>query len=369
MGAQPAVIEPTPRERKHLLRRAAPDRSQRIRFAVQGLFAALNLWLGLQFYLWVRFYERGGTGLQVPRPAGAEGWLPIAGLMNFKYLLATGHVPAIHPAAMFLFMAFLAMSLLAKKSFCSWLCPIGALSERLWKLGRKIFRGNLRLPSWLDIPLRSLKYLLLAFFVFIICSMSAATLNAFMHTPYGLIADVKMLNFFRDLSQTALIVIVALVLLSMLIENVWCRYLCPYGALMGLASLLSPLKIRRNPAACIDCAKCARACPSALPVDRLIQIRSAECAACMACIAACPAEGALQFSLVPSRTTVAAQPPFWQAWYRRAVGPLALTGLLASIFFGFVLSARAANQWQTHVPPAVYQELVPNANSATHPGF
>ena len=77
--------------------------------------------------------------------------------------------------------------------------------------------------------------------------MSAATIGDFMHTSYGLIADVKMLNFFREMGETAAIVLAALVLLSILVENFWCRYLCPYGALMGLASLLSPLKIRRDP--------------------------------------------------------------------------------------------------------------------------
>jgi polyferredoxin len=369
MGAQPAVMEPAHREKKHLLRRAAPDRSQRVRLAAQAVFVALNLWLGLQFYLWVRFYERGGVGLRVARPAGVEGWLPIAGLMNFKYLLSTSHVPAIHPAALFLFMAFLAMSLLAKKAFCSWLCPIGALSERLWKLGRTIFRGNLRMPRWLDIPLRSLKYLLLAFFAFFVGTMSAAALHEFMYTPYGLIADVKMLDFFREMSQSAAVVLAALVLLSVVIENVWCRYLCPYGALMGLASLLSPLKIRRNPTACIDCAKCARACPAALPVDRLVQVRSAECAACMACIAACPAEGALQFGLATGGTDAGAPRPVRQAWYRRAVGPMALAALLAGIFFGFVLYARATHHWQTNVPDSMYQMLVPSANYAGHPGY
>ena len=48
----------------------------------------------------------------VSRPAGVEGWLPIAGLMNTKYFLLTGHVPEIHPAAMFLFIGFMLMSLL-----------------------------------------------------------------------------------------------------------------------------------------------------------------------------------------------------------------------------------------------------------------
>jgi polyferredoxin len=43
---------------------------------------------------------------------------------------------------MVLFIAFVLMSLLLKKSFCSWLCPVGTFSEYLWKLGRKI--GSLR---------------------------------------------------------------------------------------------------------------------------------------------------------------------------------------------------------------------------------
>ena len=364
MVARAEVLNPASGPKKKLLRRAIPDHSQRIRHSVQLVFVLINVWLGIQFYLWVRFFERGGVGFQVPRPAGAEGWLPIAGLMNFKVLVTTGHIPAVHPAAMFLFMAFVAMSLVAKKAFCSWICPVGAFSESLARLGKRLLRRNFRLSRWIDIPLRSLKYLLLGFFVFIIGSMSAAAIEEFMGTPYGLIADVKMLNFFRDMSGTAAIVIAVLVALSVLVENFWCRYLCPYGALMGLVSLLSPLKIRRNPDACIDCAKCARACPASLPVDKLVQIRSVECTACMACIASCPAEGALQCSLPPGHASVAALPRF-----RRAVTPLAMVGILAVLFFGMILIARATGHWQTHVPQEVYQELVPNANMATHPGY
>lgn len=362
MGTPPAVLDSRLKQKKTLRRRVTADRSQRIRFTVQIVFAALNLCLGVQFYLWTRFYERGGNGLYVPRPAGAEGWLPIAGLMNFKLLLVTGRVPLIHPAAMFLLIAFLLTSLLAKKSFCAWLCPVGALSERIGQLGRALFRRRVRLPRWLDIPLRGLKYLLLAFFVFFIAAMPAASLQSFMQTPYGLIADVKMLNFFRNMSLTAAIVILVLALLSLVIENVWCRYLCPYGALMGLASLLSPLKIRRNAAACIDCGKCTQACPSALPIDHLVQIRSVECTACMTCIAPCPAEGALEFSLPPARSAAPSGP-------RGVLPPLGMVALLAAIFFGTVLFARVTNHWQTNVPRAVYQELIPHANSATHPGF
>ena len=334
------------------VRRSGLDGSQRTRRIVQWLFVALNGWLGIQFILWVRYCERGGVGLNVSRPAGAEGWLPIAGLMNTKYFLLTGHVPAIHPAAMVLFIAFLAMSVLLKKAFCSWLCPVGTLSENLWNLGNRIFGRNLHLPKWVDIPLRGLKYLLLGFFVFVIGAMSAEAIHDFMSTPYGLVADVKMLNFFRDIGQTAAVVIALLVLLSMLVKNFWCRYLCPYGALLGIASLLSPVKIRRDAEACIECGKCARACPSV------------ECTACMACVAACPAQDALQFSLVPKSVATPAE-----RWRRRALSPIALAAVLAFIFFSLVVVAKTTGHWQTNLPQQIYMDLVSHAGEASHPGM
>ncbi|MCL2659328.1 MAG: 4Fe-4S binding protein [Acidobacteriaceae bacterium] len=351
------------KEKPTLVRRAGLDRSQQIRHAVQGLFAALNLWIGAQFYLWVRNIESGGAaGMNVSRPAGAEGWLPIAGMMNAKYLLLTGHVPALHPAAMFLFLAFLLMSLLLKKAFCSWLCPIGTFSEFLWRMGRRVFKRTLRLPRWIDVPLRGLKYLLLGFFIFVIGMMSVESLLDFMRSPYGMIVDVKMLNFFRHMSATAAIVVVLLAALSLVIQNVWCRYLCPYGALMGIASLLSPIKIRRDKEACIDCAKCARDCPSLLPVDRLTQVRSAECNACMICVASCPAQNALQLALPPRRAGS-------ERWLRRTVTPLTLATALVCIFFGAVLYARATGHWQTNIPRSVYEHLVLHADEASHPGM
>src|SRR5437588_362829 len=51
--------------KKGLIRRSRRDQSQRVRHTVQWLFAALNGWIGLQFLLWVRYYERAGNSLFV----------------------------------------------------------------------------------------------------------------------------------------------------------------------------------------------------------------------------------------------------------------------------------------------------------------
>jgi polyferredoxin len=336
---------------KKLVRRVSADTSQAWRLSLQLAFFGLNLWVGIQFYLWVRYYESAGSTIAVSRPAGVEGWLPIAALMNLKYLIVTGEAPRLHAAGMFILIAFLAMSFLLRKSFCSWLCPIGAISEALWRIGRDIFRRNWVIPRAVDIPLRSLKYILLGLFLYAVGSMPADAIAAFLAGPYGVVADVKMLNFFRFMSIGAAVTIAILVVASVFVQNFWCRYLCPYGALMGIASWLSPVRIRRNPEPCIDCGKCAKACPSLLPVDRLIQISSVECTACMICVAECPAEGALALTL-PQRRRV----PAWAA----AV-------VIAALFVGSCGYAMYMGYWDTHLPESVYFELVPNAHELSHP--
>jgi polyferredoxin len=344
------------RPAKKLRKRAGPDYSQPIRRGVQAIFLLLNLWIGIQFYLFVRYYETGGSSFHAARPPGVEGWLPIASLMNLKALLFTGRVPEIHPAGTLLLVAFLAGSWLFRKSFCSWLCPVGTVSEYLARLGRRLFRRGLfprssHLPRLLDIPLRGLKYLLLALFVYAVASMPVIAIRQFLESPYGIVDDVKMLNFFRELGTAGITVMIVLAAGSILIQNLWCRYLCPYGALMGLVSMLSPLRIRRNADLCIDCAKCVRACPSTLPVDRLVSIRSAECTGCLQCVASCPAEGALILA-APRRRRV----PAW----------LVATGV-AGLFLGSYIFGVSTGHWHTHLPDSVYFRLIPHADEFGHP--
>lgn len=345
MGAMETEVK------KRLIRRMTPDRSQKIRRTVQILFLILNIFIGFQFVLFVHYFESGGQSIHTARPPGVEGWLPIAGLMNLKYFLSTGQIPLLHPAAMFLLMIFLVISILLRKAFCSWLCPVGTISEGLWKLGKKLLKQTWALPRWLDVPLRGLKYLLLALFISAVAGMGAASIGAFLSSPYGLVADVKMLHFFQHLSRTGTITLSALVVLSFLVQNFWCRYLCPYGALMGMASLFSPARIRRDKERCIDCAKCTRACPALLQVDKLACIRSAECTACLECVAVCPAEGALNLSLLQ----------------KHRVAPWMIAAGIAVLFFGIIGAAKWRETWKSPIPDAVYQQLIPQLDQLSHP--
>lgn len=333
------------------------------RKATQFLLLAINIYIGVAFWYWVRYFETAGTSVYIPRPGGIEGWLPIAGLMNLRYTLETGFLPPIHAASMLLLVAFILISLLLKKAFCSWLCPVGTLSELLGNLGRKLFGRNFTLPRWLDIPLLSLKYLLLGFFLYIALSMPAQGIQYFLKSAYGIIIDVKMLDFFRHIGSATLISVVVISLLSLFFRNAWCRYLCPYGALLGLFSLFSPFKIRRNADSCIDCGKCAKNCPSKIPVDRLIQVRTVECTGCMTCVESCPVASTLSFSL---QTPPGVKGSGKALWRQTALSGVAMTILVLGILFATIGYAVYANVWDTPVPDHLYFQLIPKAKMIGH---
>lgn len=330
--------------------RRPPARIGQARRIVQVSFLLLNVAVGVAFFRWVVDVERGLEPL-VSRPPGVEGWLPIAGLMNLKYLLLTGHVPDIHPAGMFLLLAFLLISLLFRRAFCSWLCPIGTLSEWLWQGGQELFGRSFRVHRYVDVPLRALKYLLLAAFAWLIASMSADDIRGFLASPYGLVADVKMLDFFRRAGEATIGTVSFLVVLSVLSKNVWCRYLCPYGALVGLVSVASPVRIARHTDTCIDCGKCAKACPSFIPVDTLRNVHTPECTACFSCVAACPVDQALE--LRP-----------WRSQRRLTAGWVA-AGVTA-VFLVVVGYAKVTGGWTGHVSEPMLKELVQRAGSIQH---
>jgi polyferredoxin len=314
--------------------------SQYQRSAVQLAFVVLCIWIGLEFHSFMKWGQSGGQTTFVPRPPGVEGFLPISALISLSYWLQTGIVNSIHPSGLFVFISIVAVSIVLKKAFCSWLCPVGTLSEALWMLGKKLFKRNLTVPRWLDYPLRSLKYLLMAFFVWSIINMDTEALRGFIYSPYNKMADVKMYVFFAGISGVALGTVLVLLLLSVVIKNFWCRYLCPYGALLGITSLLSPLKITRNASTCVDCEICTKACPSNIKVHKAGRVVSDECMSCMACVEVCPVKHTLDMRV--SRTS-------------RPVPTWVYGTLVAGVFVAVTGLAMLTGFWQNSISQEEYQ--------------
>ncbi len=311
---------------------------QPLRVAVQWLFLCFIGYLGVEFYRFV-LYCRGESAVFIPRPDGVEGFLPISALVSLRGWLLTGEINPLHPAGLVLFLTIIGLSLLLKRSFCSWICPVGTLSELCWKGGFNLFRRNFRPPPWLDNVLRGIKYLLLLlFFWSIFVLMAPGAVISFISSDYNKIADIRMLDFFLHPSLFSLIIIGLLLLLSFPVKNFFCRFLCPYGALLGLVSIFSPVKVTRDPQLCVSCGVCSQACPSHLPVMVMERIHSPECIGCWRCIAHCPVHGALEMKL-PGKIVVPG---------------LLFALLVLLLFWGGTMAGKVTGHWQTAIPVSEY---------------
>lgn len=300
------------------------------------------LWLGVRFWQFVHYLHSGGRAPFVERPSGIEGFLPISGLMGVSAWFKGLGINPVHPAAVVIFLTVLAVSLLLRRSFCSWICPVAAISECSWKAGFSLFKRNPRLPRWLDIALRGMKYLLLLFFLVQILPMPAAPLLEFINSDYHKISDIRLLDFFLHISTPALVVILTLLLLSLPLKNPFCRYLCPYGALLGLVAMLSPIRVTRDRGRCVSCGVCSQVCPTYIDVMAKESVASPECIGCWRCVSHCRAQGALSM---------------------RATGRFVVPGILFAllvvlVFWGGSLAGKAAGHWNTSISIEEYLWLV-----------
>jgi len=315
-------------------RREAP----RVRLAVQAGFLLLTVALVWQYHRFVAAVL-AGEPLLPPRPNGAEAFLPIAAVVSLFHLLKTGEYDPVRPAALTILLAVIATSLLLRKSFCAWVCPVGALSEWWSAFGKRCWGRLFRLPAWVDRPLLGLKYLLLAFFLF-----GIARVGDYYYYQFDRHADVGMYGywFWGRFGPTMRIFASVLAVWGLFVHSPWCRYLCPYGALLGLFSRFSPARITRDAVSCTHCGRCARRCPAAIPVDRLDEVRNAECTACLTCVAACPADDTLDLRAAGRRITA-----------RRA----AL--LVLALFFGVMGLAMATGHWRSNLTEEEYRRVIP----------
>lgn len=375
--------------------------SNRFRWIFQIVFLIITIYIGWKFYLFVQYCETGGATKYVSRPPGIEAFLPIGAFMGLKYFLGTGKVDPIHPAGFVIFASILITSFLFQRGFCSWICPVGTISEWGWRFGDWIkSKFNRGVKYWVEIfpvkltcglsmistpivalmlldvvsfesfkspnmkaiyPLmiaaiiipfalprkvwsarvedsiaRAWKYSILAFFVVtILIKMPAQQLEImFTNVPFMKVADVRMLKFFINLSMLAIIIISVIFVFSIFNKNYWCRYFCPYGAMVGIIGWASSLRIVRDKEKCIDCGKCTKACPVYIVVEKKKNVYNLECLACYDCVNVCPVNGALDMKILG---------------IGKKIHYAVYAGLAVGLFVIFMNTARFTGYWYNNI--------------------
>jgi polyferredoxin len=333
-----------------------PERMRLLRVCIQTLAAALlaaALWDFYQYFNWVTYNGPKGGPAFYPRPALLEAFLPVSALAAAKNFFSGYGFDSIHPAGLSIFFAAIIISLTARKSFCGYLCPVGRLCELLSRLGAG---ADKKLGSPLGLPRRpgkliSLliscpKYILLAGLLWMVFArLAPENIRELLDSPYNKTLDSRIWLFFTRPSQEALIGLGVIFAGSMLTPGFWCRGFCPYGALLGLFSLLSPLAVRRDKTNCTYCRRCTRACPTRIAVHEATRVSSPECQGCLECIAACPVEGCLKVQ-AGYRSKNSRSAPVWLI-------PLLCVAVMGTAYF----IALSSGHWYSQMTPPELQTL------------
>ena len=266
-----------------------------------------------------------------------EAYCPFGGIQSLTGYFLNNAMPCTMTSAQAAMGVMLILGIIFfSKLFCSYICPVGTLSEWLGYIGKK-YKFSRKVSVSADLLLRLLKYLLL--FVTFYITLNTNELFCKKYDPFFAVAG----GFSKDVIwYYAMSTIVAVVVGSLLFRLFWCKYLCPLGALSNILqfswifvavltiyslilaagvqlSFVWPLallciggylleirgqklkfysiaKITRNESTCTNCQLCSRRCPQFIDVAKMHVVTDVDCNLCGECLEVCPEKDTLQLN-------------------------------------------------------------------------
>jgi polyferredoxin len=289
----------------------------------------LLLFLALLLFTSLSLFPRGATEVQLRAPVRLFfEWDPLVALVN----ALSGH--ALYRGLIWC-LVILLPTLFLGRFFCGWICPMGTLQHFAGNMPSESKRGKQRIDSNRYKRWQTVKYVVLlaglvaAFFgsaaigwldpfSLLVRSFGLSLLPAFnagaraVVTPletshvtaikvagkalhnvlHYTVLDLRQPHYMQGLVLG--ILFIAILAASLRVTRLWCRAICPLGALLGAVSRWSILGLRKDAGACDKCNRCLLNCQGGDDPIGGVPWRKAECLMCMNCVGSCPHDS-LQF--------------------------------------------------------------------------
>jgi len=265
-------------------------RSIWIRRVVQAFFFSLIALIAVNHNL-----AESGGGISLLSNASLHALCPFGGVVTiYQYATVGTFVQKIHESAFVLMVIGFVLAILFGPVFCGWVCPLGTVQEWVSKWGRKLFRRRFNhfVPPRIDNILRYARYIVLVWVLYVTAVSGKLIFSDY--DPY-----FALFNFWSgEVAWQAFVILGLTLSLSLFVERPWCKYACPYGAVLGLSNLFRAFKIHRAESTCKADGACSILCPMNISVDSVTAVGDHQCISCLECTseAVCPVAQTVIFS-------------------------------------------------------------------------
>lgn len=187
--------------------------------------------------------------------------------------------------------AVIPITILWGRFFCGYLCAFGSMQEFLHFIAGKLKIKQRKVNKNIDKYMKFIKYgIIIVFIVLWTLKISLDTVSPW--NVFGNYSTYKGWSDFAYLLSFGGLLLLIIIISSLFVERVFCRYFCPLGGIFSFISKPRLYKIKKNKSACIDCNLCSANCPMDINVNeettKYEKVKSGECVDCFNCIKKCP---------------------------------------------------------------------------------